>query len=159
MFQRLKPLLFSVSVAAAAAGGACATMRPMPPLPDLRFLTTAAADSQRLALLHDSLIVTDATDAVAPPVLSTRPKGTYPQLARDAGEQGWVALQFVVGTDGSVEPGTLLVLKASSPVLVQSALETIRAAHFAPGRQRGGAPTRVLGRLFVTYGQKAKKAS
>ncbi len=61
----------------------------------------------------------------------------YPPLARRAGVQGRVTVQFVVDEQGNVlDP---VVLKSVHPLLDEAALAAIQQVRFTPGRQRGKA--------------------
>lgn len=61
----------------------------------------------------------------------------YPEMARRAGIEGRVTLQFVVDREGRVvDP---MVLRGVHPQLDQAALDALRKVKFAPGRQRGKA--------------------
>ena len=59
----------------------------------------------------------------------------YPQLARAAGIQGKVYLQFVVQKDGSVSDA--MVIRGIGAGCDEEALRVIRQAKFTPGKQRG----------------------
>lgn len=72
----------------------------------------------------------------------------YPEIARRAGIQGRVILQFVVDTDGQVvEP---VVVRGIGAGCDEEALRVVRTARFKPGIQRGE-PVRVRMSLPVTF--------
>ncbi len=61
----------------------------------------------------------------------------YPPLAREAGIEGQVVVQFVVNEQGRVEDAT--VLRTPDDMLSEAALEAVRGSTFRPGQQRGAA--------------------
>lgn len=69
------------------------------------------------------------------PRLVEAPEPEYPELARQAGIEGVVGLQFVIGVDGRVYMPEV-VLASDSPMLDRAALEAIRGWRFTPARQR-----------------------
>ncbi len=81
----------------------------------------------------------DGSDASARPAHGTNPKPPYPLAARRLGVEGVVTLDVLVRPDGS--PADVRVRRSSgSPLLDESAVETVRAKwRFAPAR-RGGTP-------------------
>ena len=59
----------------------------------------------------------------------------YPRLARDAGIEGRVFIQFVVDERGNVvDP---VVARTPSDLLSEAALKAVRESKFTPGLQRG----------------------
>ncbi len=59
----------------------------------------------------------------------------YPDLARKAGLEGTVVVQFIVGADGiPIEPQ---VVKSVAEILDNAAVEAVMKQRFRPGRQRG----------------------
>ncbi len=73
---------------------------------------------------------------------------TYPQLAKDAGVEGRVIVQFVVDEEGSVVDPE--VVRGVGSGLDHAALEAVRTAQFKPGKQRGE-PVKVKMSLPVTF--------
>jgi protein TonB len=61
----------------------------------------------------------------------------YPELARRAGIEGLVVVQFVIEKDGS--PTNLEVLKSANQILDAEALRAVALLRFIPGMQRGKA--------------------
>jgi protein TonB len=59
----------------------------------------------------------------------------YPELARKAGIEGRVVVQFVVNPEG--EPEDLKILRGIGGGCNEEAMRVIREANFKPGRQRG----------------------
>ena len=73
---------------------------------------------------------------------------SYPEMAREAGLEGRVIVQFVVGTDGTVQNPT--VTRGVHKLLNEEALRAVQQLNFEPGRQRGE-PVRVRMSLPVTF--------
>jgi protein TonB len=61
----------------------------------------------------------------------------YPAMARKAGIEGRVIVQFIIDENGDVTSPT--VVRGRHPLLDEEALRVIRTAKFTPGRQRGQA--------------------
>lgn len=61
----------------------------------------------------------------------------YPEMARKAGIEGRVIVQFVVNENGTVVNPT--VVQGRHPTLDKEALRVVQLATFTPGRQRGRA--------------------
>jgi TonB family protein len=61
----------------------------------------------------------------------------YPEMARRAGVEGRVHVEFVVDPDGNVRDAR--VVRGAGAGLDEEALRVVRAARFIPGRQRGQA--------------------
>ena len=73
---------------------------------------------------------------------------TYPEIAKKAGVEGTVFLQFVVDEEGNVvDP---IVMRGIGAGCDEEALEAIRTAKFKPGRQRGK-PVKVKFSLPVRF--------
>jgi protein TonB len=77
----------------------------------------------------------------------------YPPALQAAGVSGFVVLQYIVGTDGKVEAGSIKVIESSHPAFVEPAKESIMRATFRPGKSQGQ-PVRQLvqQRLSFTAG-------
>jgi protein TonB len=61
----------------------------------------------------------------------------YPVGLERAGVSGVVVLEYVVGSDGRVNPGSVRALSSSHPAFFQAALEALRDARFKPARKWG----------------------
>lgn len=85
-----------------------------------------------------------------PPERISGPALRYPEMLRQAGIQGAVVFEFVVATDGTVEPGSIVVIMTSNDGFVSPARDVIQKSRFRPGRVRG-VPVRVLVRQTVTF--------
>jgi len=72
----------------------------------------------------------------------------YPQMAKMAGVEGRVTVQFVVDEDGSVTDA--IVLKGIGAGCDEEALRAVLSSKFKPGKQRGK-PVKVKMSLPVTF--------
>ncbi|MEM0963789.1 MAG: energy transducer TonB, partial [Bacteroidota bacterium] len=61
----------------------------------------------------------------------------YPSMAREAGIEGQVVVQFIVDEEGNVTDP--VVLRSPADILSQAALEAVNASRFTPARQQGRA--------------------
>ncbi len=59
---------------------------------------------------------------------------SYPRGQRDAGIQGIVELQFIVGADGRIDPSSVSVVFESHPDFTASVREAMREMRFLPAR-------------------------
>ncbi len=75
-------------------------------------------------------------------------KITYPPIAKKAGVEGRVTVQFVVDEQGNVRDA--VVLKGIGAGCDEEALKAVMASKFKPGRQRGK-PVKVKMSLPVTF--------
>lgn len=73
---------------------------------------------------------------------------TYPEMARRAGIEGRVTVQFIVTEDGTVENPQ--VVRGIGGGCDQEALKAVRNAKFTPGMQRGR-PVRVQYSLSINF--------
>jgi TonB family protein len=72
----------------------------------------------------------------------------YPPLARGAGIEGQVIVQFVVNESGAVQDA--VVLRSPDDILSEAALRAVRGSRFEPGRV-DGAPVKVRFAVPVTF--------
>jgi hypothetical protein len=129
-------------------------------MPALGRLTSTSADSQRITLAATAgpqEVLLFCFDSISPnsvdvtrPNLRQAPILYFPSAARRQGQQGWVALQFVIAPDGTTEPNSILVLEASDTAFVLPARTIIRHELFNPARLRGTA-VRALARQFAIF--------
>src|SRR5699024_998636 len=75
-------------------------------------------------------------------------KITYPEEAREAGDEGRVIVQFIVNEQGEVEEPK--IIRGVSESLDQEALRVVKQAQFKPGKQRGQ-PVRVQYSLPIIF--------
>jgi TonB family protein len=80
----------------------------------------------------------DAWEVEALPELTNREEldslleSAYPEDLRDDGVSGKVSVRLMVRPDGGVEPGTVVVERATSPVFAQAALPVVDRMRFRP---------------------------
>jgi len=72
----------------------------------------------------------------------------YPDMARKAGIEGRVIIQFIVNEQGEVEDPR--VIRGIGGGCDKEALRVVKQAKFEPGRQRGN-PVRVQYSLPITF--------
>lgn len=75
-------------------------------------------------------------------------KVRYPEMARKAGIEGRVIIQFIVNEDGNVEDPR--VVRGIGGGCDEEALRAVKQARFKPGRQRGN-PVRVQYSLPIVF--------
>lgn len=75
---------------------------------------------------------------------------SYPDKLKSAGVDGTVQVQFVVGPDGKVEPGSVEVIAASVPAFGDAAKEVAAKLEFQPGKVND-APVRARVMLPIVY--------
>lgn len=84
---------------------------------------------------------------------TARPSGgggpRYPQILRDAGVEGDVLVQFVVGKDGRVDPASIRVLKADHALFEESVRAALPAMQFEPAKVEGRAVAQLIQQPFV----------
>ena len=85
-----------------------------------------------------------------PPLRLSGPQLVYPPLLRDAGIQGHVTCEFIVGEDGHPEQGSFRVVESTNRTFERPARDVIMGGVYRPGRIRGQ-PVRVLVRQTINY--------
>ena len=81
--------------------------------------------------------VYQAGDLDEPAQVISQPPPRYPPVLEQAGVTGVVAVQFVIGSHGKVEPNSLEVLAATDSAFVAPARESILETLFRPARFHG----------------------
>ena len=81
--------------------------------------------------------VYQAGDLDEPAEVISQPPPRYPSFLEQAGIPGVVAVQFVIGPQGSVEPGSVEVISATDSAFVAPARESILGSSFRPARFHG----------------------
>lgn len=71
------------------------------------------------------------------------PAPVYPPALARMGLTGVATLQYVVGSDGRVEAGSVVVIGATRPPFGEAAATAVRAARFSPAK-KGGVAVRQL---------------
>ena len=85
-----------------------------------------------------------------PPELVGELQPRYPDVLRRAGVSGLVRLQYVVGSDGKIEAGSIRVLHQSHPAFLLAAVEALRESRFTPAR-RSGRPAAALVQQTIRF--------
>jgi TonB family protein len=85
-----------------------------------------------------------------PPIRLSCPPLQYPPLLKDAGIEGNVAYEVVIGVDGHPEGESLRLVESSNKAFNSPARDVVLGCVFRPGRMRGQ-PVRVLVRQPVTF--------
>jgi len=74
----------------------------------------------------------------------------YPEILRQAGIEGTVALEFVIGLDGVPDSASLRVTQTSHPLFVTPARTALLTCRYQPGRA-GGQPIRTLSSQIINF--------
>jgi TonB family protein len=85
-----------------------------------------------------------------PPILLSRPPLQYPPLLKDAGIEGHVIVEVIIGVDGHPERESLRIIESTQRGFDKFARDMVLAALYRPGRMRGQA-VRVLVRQPVNF--------
>jgi outer membrane biosynthesis protein TonB len=85
-----------------------------------------------------------------PPLRLSSPPLEYPPLLRDAGIQGQVIFEVVIGIDGHPETETLRIIESSNKAFERPARALVLGSVYRPGRMRGQ-PVRVLVRQPIIF--------
>jgi len=108
-----------------------------------------AADLAREGRLSDA-VETPADQPVAVELVTVKPQLTnrdeilalllrqYPQSLRQFGVEGSAIVQFVVDTNGRVDPKSVTLVSATHPLFGSAAIEVARKARFTAGRIASG---------------------
>jgi TonB family protein len=102
------------------------------------------------AALGSDVVYADANSELVPPERVSCPVPEYPEALRDAGRQGQVMTQFVVGADGSVEPATVEIISSSDSAFDTSARDMVARCRFRAGTVNDEA-VRVLTQMPVVF--------
>jgi TonB family protein len=94
----------------------------------------------------------EATALLQPPERISSPPVMYPRLLMEAGVEGEVTLEFVIGIDGRVEPGSINVISSPNRAFNKPARTVIQGSEFRPGRIDGKA-VRTLVRQSIGFYQ------
>jgi TonB family protein len=97
----------------------------------LRFVDTVRTKEPSVALLR--LIIPAVVSDARPSVLSF-PRLEYPPNLQRERVTGRVLLEFIVGTDGLMEPGSLQLLESPRSEFMDQALEGLKSARFRPAK-------------------------
>ncbi|HET7231401.1 MAG TPA: M56 family metallopeptidase [Longimicrobium sp.] len=134
--HRGRRVLAWASVTAMAAVSLAALPAPAraPLLPASSHRTAMQADTERVYMLRE---VDRLPEVVNSAEMSRLLQRTYPQQMRDAGIEGVVTVEMVVGADGL--PRSPAVITASRPEFREAALAVVNTARFRPAAKDGHA--------------------
>lgn len=92
-------------------------------------------DVAQIPALQEPVLTSEGP--TTPAVLLDGISPVYPDSLRARGVEGVVILDFVVGTDGRVEKGTIQIQSSSNQAFVDSAIAAVRRARFSSALLRG----------------------
>ena len=106
------------------------------------FGAPTAASAQAV---YDVNEVTEKPRIASPMAAQQAIQRAYSRTLQARGIQGRVILQFVVGTDGEVDPASVVVKESDESALTEAARNAIEGIQFVPGAIDGSAvATRVV---------------
>jgi protein TonB len=79
----------------------------------------------------------------------SNPQPEYPQSMRESGMTGRVVVQFVVGANGRVEPGSIKVLESTNSAFAAAVREVLPRHRFSPAKIGGTAVRQIVQQPFV----------
>ena len=100
----------------------------------LRFVDTVHTKEPSVALVR---LVVPAVVLDSDPSVLKFPQVGYPADLHQAGVTGRVLLEFIIGPDSVLEPGSLQLLESPHPQLATLALEGLKTARFRPAKIAG----------------------
>ncbi|HEY8483757.1 MAG TPA: energy transducer TonB [Longimicrobiales bacterium] len=113
-------------------------------------LLVGAGRAEAQDVVYSPSELTKLPKIASPARVKSLVESSYPAALREKGVGGKVQLQFVIGPDGKVEPGTVEVVSATVPELVEPAKEVAKKLEFTPG-EVGGKPVRTRVVLPIVY--------
>ncbi len=119
----------------------------------LRFVDTTRTKESSVALLR---LIIPAVVAESDPAVLDYHVSRYPSSLLQAGVDGRVLLEFIIGTDSVMAPGTLQLLEAQHSEFATVAIEGLKTARFQPAKI-GGCLVPALVRLPLDF--KAARAT
>jgi protein TonB len=78
-----------------------------------------------------------------PPIRLSSPPLNYPPLLRDAGIEGRVVMEFIIGVNGHPETESIRIIESTNKAFERPARDLVMGSVYRPGRMRGQA-VRVL---------------
>ena len=124
--------------------GEAVTQLPPPPPPPLAPKQEAVVEEEEAEIF----IVVEEMPEIIGGIERLYALLEYPELARKAGLEGLVVLQFVVEPDGRVS--NIEVVRSAGRLLDEAAIKAVQQLQFKPGRQRGR-PVRVRFALPIRF--------
>jgi protein TonB len=94
--------------------------------------------------------LSSAPKLVSPAATARLVARSYPEDMRRTSTGGTVQLQFVIGTNGKVEPSSVEVVSTPAPALGAAAKAVAEKMEFVPGKKDGGA-VRARVQLPIVY--------
>lgn len=85
-----------------------------------------------------------------PPIRLSGPQLQYPPLLKDAGIEGSVTIEVVIGVDGHPEAETFRIIESTNKAFERPARDAVLGSVYRPGRMRGQS-VRVLVRQPVVF--------
>lgn len=79
----------------------------------------------------------------------SNPQPDYPSSMRESGMTGRVVVQFVVGANGRVEPGSIKVLESTNSAFAAAVREVLPRHRFSPAKIGGTAVRQIVQQPFV----------
>jgi beta-lactamase regulating signal transducer with metallopeptidase domain len=128
---------------ALAVVGAFALLACETPVP-----SQASDDAQLMVVLVEPAY--DEASVDEPPERISSPPVEYPKLLMDAGIEGHVLLQAIVGVDGKVEPGSVEILESTHRAFDLPSKSLLERTVFRPGKVNGE-PVRVMIQLPIQF--------
>lgn len=113
----------------------------------LRFVDTVQIKEPSVALLR---LIVPTVPADADPAVLNYPKVQYPPRLNMKGISGRVLIEFIIGPDSLMEPGSLQLLEAPEAEFATVAVEGLKRARFRPAKI-GGCLVPALVRLPVDF--------
>lgn len=86
-------------------------------------------------------------DAASPS--GDNPAPEYPSSMRESGVTGRVVVQFVVGANGRVEPGSIKVLESTNPAFAAAVRQVLPRHRFSPAKIGGQSVRQIVQQPFV----------
>lgn len=111
--------------------------------------TASDEDEEEVENMEDEIFVAvEETPELIGGMASLREDAEYPRIARKAGVEGRVIVQFVVDKDGNVQDPR--VIRGVHTLLDKAAIKAVKQQKFKPGKQRGR-PVKVQMSLPVNF--------
>ena len=117
-------------------------------------VVAAALAAPRLVVAQGPVLgaeeLTTPPKLVSPAAAARLVARSYPQELRRTGTGGTVQLEFIIGANGKVEPGSVQVVDSPAPALGAAAKAVAEKMEFVPGK-KDGAPVRARVQLPIAY--------
>ena len=121
---------------------------PIPPATAVAAPSARSGTSPGIRDSSPSLFRVSEVDELPELLGDLRPE--YPDVLRRAGFSGAVEVEYVVGQNGRIDPGSLQVLTTDHDRFTASVIQALRGARFKAAR-RNGQPVAVLVRQTVRF--------